>query len=224
MTRLAVAVIATLAITTQVVAPALAQSADSYLPPEVVPLDPQVASQLAQAQAKAREMNPVGNRGMNVSGDAIGDPTNAAINDAGAMNSRTMRQDVMQSLTAPGNGSKFDEWSTNAAPAGNMANAGAQGAPATLGTSDWIMPAKQGSQSGIATNYGNVEQTQTLTGQTQQQQVRHNTSRGGPSNAMSAMAGFAGGAILGSVLRRPGSLMGFGMYPFMMGGSSFLRY
>jgi len=181
-------------------------------------MDPQAASQLAQAQAKAREMNPA----LNVSADTVGDPTNAGLNGAGAMNSRTARQDMMQSLTAPGNGAQFGN---NAMPAGNtgnamagMNNAAGQAAPATLGTSDWIMPEKQSAQAGVATNYGNVEQTQTLTGQTQQQQVRRSTTRGGFSNAMSAMAGFAGGAILGSVLRQPGSLMGYGMYPFMMGG------
>ena len=83
---------------------------------------------------------------------------------------------------------------------------------------DWIMPEKQSGQAGIATNYGNVEQTQTLAGQTQKQQVRQDTRRGGMTNAMSGMAGFLGGAMLGSVLRQPGSMMGFGMYPFMLGG------
>jgi hypothetical protein len=228
MTRLAVAVVATLALTVQVIAPAFAQAADSYLPPEVVPLDPQVASQLAQAQAKARELNPV-NRGLNVSADGIGDPTNAGIS-AGAMNSRTMKQDMMQSLTSSNNGAQFGNMNNNPMPQGNMGNMGnaaAQAAPATTGTSDWIMPEKQSGQAGIATNYGNVEQTQTLSGQTQQQAVRHNTSRGGSSNAISGMAGFLGGAILGSALRRPGSMMGMGMYPFMMGGfgpTSAFRY
>jgi hypothetical protein len=227
MTRLAVAVVATLALTVQVIVPALAQSADSFLPPEVVPLAPQAASQLAEAQARARAMN--------VSGDAIGDATNSGMNAAGAMNSRTMRQDMMQSLASPNSGAQFGNM--NNMPAGNMgnmqagnmgmANAAAQAAPATTGTSDWIMPEKQSGQAGIATSYGNVEQTQTLSGQTQQQAVRHDTRRGGSSNAMSGMAGFLGGAILGSALRRPGSLMGFGMYPFMMGGfgpTSAFRY
>ncbi len=207
MTRLAVAVVAMIALNTQVIVPALAQSADSYLPPEVVPLDPQVASQLAQSEAKARESMPV-NRGLNVSADPIGDPANSAANAAGAMNSRTMRQDMMQSLASPNSGAQF----------GNMGNAAAQAAPATTGTSDWIMPEKPSTQQGIATNYGNVEQTQTLSGQAQQQGVRHDTRRGGMSNAVSGMAGFLGGAILGSALRRPGSLMGMGMYPFMLGG------
>jgi hypothetical protein len=211
MTRLTVAVIATLSLNLQMLVPALAQSADSYLPPEVVPLDPQVASQLAQSQAKAREMN----RGLNVSADTIGDPSTSAMNNAGAMNSRTMRQDMMQSLASPNSGAQFGNMGGNM---GNAPNAAAQAAPATTGTSDWIMPEKPSTQQGIATNYGNVEQTQTLSGQAQQQQVRHDTRRAGMSNAVSGMAGFLGGAILGSALRRPGSLMGFGMYPFMMGG------
>ena len=96
-----------------------------------------------------------------------------------------------------------------------MAN---QAAPATTGTSDWIMPEQKGGQAGVATNFGNVDQTQTLTGQAQQQQVRHSTMRGGGSNAVSAMAGLGAGAILGSVLRRPNSLMGLGMTGLMLNG------
>ena len=218
MVRLTVAAIALLALTVQVVAPAFAQSADSFLPPEVVPLDPQVAAQLSQAQAKARELNPV-NRGLNVSADPVSDAAmnNAsAMNAAGAMSSRGMRQDMMQSLMTPG---------TNGAQVANMnggmnpvANAAPMGAPASTGTSDWIMPEKQSAQGGVATNYGNVDQTQTLTGQAQQQGVRHNTSRGGASNAVSAMAGLGAGAFLGSILRRPGSLTGVGMTGLMFYG------
>ncbi|MBS1990191.1 MAG: hypothetical protein JSS86_04630 [Cyanobacteria bacterium SZAS LIN-2] len=207
MTRLTVAAVATLALTVQVVAPALAQSAnDSFLPPEVLPLDPQVATQLSQAQAKARELNPV-NRGLNVSADTMGDPANGSMMNTGAspMNSRSMRQDMMQSLTAPNNGAQF-------------ANMGDNQPQATTGTSDWIMPEQPSAQAGIATNFGNVEQTQTLTGQTQQQAVRHDTLRRGGSNAISAMAGFGAGAILGSVLRRPNSLMGLGMTGLMLNG------
>jgi hypothetical protein len=208
MTRLAVAAIATFALSAQLVAPAFAQAtADSYLPPEVVPMDPQAASALAQQQAKYREMNPV-NRGLNVSADPMNDP------NAAAMSSRGMRQDMMQSLMSPNtNGAQFANNNMGAAP-----QAAAQGAPATTGTSDWIMPEQKGGQAGVATNFGNVEQTQTLTGQTQQQAVRHSTMRGGGSNAVSALAGFGTGAILGSVLRRPNSLMGLGMTGLMLGG------
>jgi len=217
MTRLTVAAVATLALTVQVVAPAFAQANDSYLPPEVLPLDPQVATQLSQAQAKAREMNPV-NRDLNVSADTMGDPTNGSMvnNGASAMNSRSMRQDMMSALTAPNNGAQFNNMDNN--QANNQAMGNMQGAPATTGTSDWIMPEQPGSQGGIATDFGKVEQTQTLSGQTQQQAVRHDTMRRGGSNAVSAMAGFGAGAILGSVLRRPNSLMGLGMTGLMLNG------
>ncbi len=81
----------------QVSTPAYAQYAmtaesDSFLPPEVVPLDPQVAQKLAQSQAQARDM------GMNVNGD----PNQMNANQDNLSTAKQTRQNVMDSMMNQG--------------------------------------------------------------------------------------------------------------------------
>ena len=177
-------------------APAFAQYSltaeqDSLLPPEVVPLDPQVAQKLAQSQAQARDLN------------VAADPADAG----SAMNtSKQTRQNMMDSMMNQGN---FQNEYAN-----NMQSAN-QGGGET-GTSDWIMPGQDGSSS--MTAFGNVQQTQYLSAPTPHPTVRRDVRRTGLSHAVSALAGFGAGAVLGSTLRRPNTMMGLGMTGLMMTG------
>ncbi len=174
---------------------AMSAADDSMLPPEVVPLDPNVAQKLAQTQAQARDMAD-----LNVSGT----PQNNQ-----SMSSQT-RQNMMDSLMNQGSfQNDFGSPSQNDAP--GMVSQG------NAGTSDWIMPGQQGGASSM-TAYGNVQQTQTLSAPSPNPPVRRDVGRAGLSTAISALAGFGAGAVLGSTLRRPNTMMGVGMTSLMMTG------
>lgn len=178
---------------------AMSAADDSMLPPEVVPLDPNVAQKLAQTQAQARDMAD-----LNVAGTP---QNNQSISSA----SQT-RQNMMDSLMNQGNfQNDFGAPSQNDAP--GMVSQG------NAGTSDWIMPGQQGGASSM-TAYGNVQQTQTLSAPSPNPPVRRDIGRAGLSTAISALAGFGAGAVLGSTLRRPNTMMGVGMTSLMMTGIS----
>jgi hypothetical protein len=191
--------------------PAMAQYAleaeqDSLLPPEVVPLDPAVAQKMAQDQAQARQNfgsntngqnaamagNPAGNNGMS-------NGMNSNMGNMGDMSNGNMQN---QNNMAQG---QFDN-----------SNQGQGVAPGSTGTSDWIMPGQDSSSP--MTAYGNVSQTQTLSAPPSNPIVRRSTRRGGMGTAVSALAGFGAGALVGTMIRRPNSMYGLGMTGLMMTG------
>lgn len=205
----------------QLSSPALAQQfnsgieQDSLLPPEVLPLDPQVAQKLAASQAAAREasglsemqtpgQNSGQSSGMNVSGTPDGSMGQQA------MTSQQTRQNVMDSMMNQGS---FQPIVTG----GNQNQAA--NAQTNSGSSDWIMPGQGQSQQ--STQYGNVEQSQLLSAPPKNNPVvRNNTNHMGFSNAVGALTGLGATALIGTMLlsRRPASMAGLGMAGLMMTG------
>lgn len=195
--------------------PAMAQYSlqaeqDSLLPPDVVPLDPAVGQKMSQAQAAARQ---------NMNNSSYGQQS-AMAGDPSGMNTG------MSNGMSNGNGGGMQNFTQ-----GNMQpNMQAMGqpnmqgqpsmqgqAPGTTGTSDWIMPGGQ-NQNSSTTAYGNVSQTQTLTAPPSNPIVRRSTRRGGMGTAVSALAGFGAGALVGTMIRRPNSLFGLGTAGLMLTG------
>ncbi|MFA6208844.1 MAG: hypothetical protein WCT03_02080 [Candidatus Obscuribacterales bacterium] len=200
--------------------PAMAQyslqaETDSFLPPEVVPLDPAVAQKMSQAQAQARQENANSNSyGQNsaMSGNPAGsnDPgmNNSGMNNFNNQNnSQQARQDMMNQMSQGG---------MNQGQPNFNSSMGGQEVPGNTGTSDWIMPGQD--QNSPTTAYGNVSQTQTLTAPPSNPIVRRTTRRAGMGTAVSALAGFGAGALVGTMIRRPNSLYGLGTTGLMMTG------
>jgi hypothetical protein len=188
---------------------------DSFLPPEVVPLDPAVAQKMSQAQAQARQENANSNSyGQNsaMSGNPAGsnDPgmNNSGMNNFNNQNnSQQARQDMMNQMSQGG---------MNQGQPNFNSSMGGQEVPGNTGTSDWIMPGQD--QNSQTTAYGNVSQTQTLTAPPSNPIVRRTTRRAGMGTAVSALAGFGAGALVGTMIRRPNSLYGLGATGLMMTG------
>ncbi len=203
--------------------PAMAQyslqaETDSFLPPEVVPLDPAVAQKMSQAQAQARQdsANNANSYGQNsaMSGNPAGG-NDAGMNNAGMNNfnnqnnSQQARQDMMNNMMSQGGMNQGQ-------PNFSQSSMGGQEVPGNTGTSDWIMPGQD--QNAPMTAYGNVSQTQTLSAPPSNPIVRRTTRRAGMGTAMSALAGFGAGAMVGTMIRRPNSLYGLGAAGLMMTG------
>jgi len=211
--KLAMSFVLTACVLTQVSLPAFAQNyslsaeQDSFLPPEVVPLDPQVAQKLAQSQAAARDMGGMNAGGMAANMNVSGDPMQNG--NAGNATSQQTRQNIMDSMMNQGS---FQNEAANQQVPGMVAPGGATNS----GTSDWIMPGQDGNSASMA--YGGVQQTQTLSAPPPVPTVRRDIRRAGMSNAVSAIAGFGAGAVLGSVLRRPSNMMGLGVTGLMLTG------
>lgn len=192
--------------------PAMAQyslqaETDSFLPPEVVPLDPAVAQKMSQAQAQARQENANSNSyGQNsaMSGNPSGSNDPGMNNFNNQNNSQQARQDMMNQM------------SMNQGQPNFQSSMGGQEVPGNTGTSDWIMPGQD--QNSATTAYGNVSQTQTLTAPPSNPIVRRTTRRAGMGTAVSALAGFGAGAMVGTMIRRPNSLYGLGAAGLMMTG------
>jgi hypothetical protein len=104
--KLAMSFVLTACVLTQVSLPAFAQNyslsaeQDSFLPPEVVPLDPQVAQKLAQSQAAARDMGGMNAGGMATNMNVSGDPMQNG--NAGNTTSQQTRQNIMDSMMNQG--------------------------------------------------------------------------------------------------------------------------
>lgn len=200
--------------------PAMAQyslqaETDSFLPPEVVPLDPAVAQKMSQAQAQARQENANSSSyGQNsaMSGNPAGS-NDPGMNNSGMSNfnnqnnSQQARQDMMNQMSQGG---------MNQGQPNFNSSMGGQEVPGNTGTSDWIMPGQD--QNSQTTAYGNVSQTQTLTAPPSNPIVRRTTRRAGMGTAVSALAGFGAGALVGTMIRRPNSLYGLGAAGLMMTG------
>jgi len=211
--KLAMSVVLVSCVFAQVSTPAYAQYAmtaesDSFLPPEVVPLDPQVAQKLAQSQAQARDM------GMNVNGD----PNQMNANQDNLSTAKQTRQNVMDSMMNQGSFQNEYANQNQVQAQGDAPGMVSQGAGGNAGgTSDWIMPG-QSDSSAPMTAFGNVQQTQYLSAPSPHPVQRRDIRKSGMSHAVSALAGFGAGAVLGSVLRRPNTMMGLGMTSLMMTG------
>jgi len=179
---------------------------DSLLPPEVVPLDPAVAQKMSQAQAQNRQ-----NYGQNsaMAGSPVGADGSMNNGNNGFPSSQQTRQDMMNSLSQ---GQPMGQMQPNM----NDSSMGGQAVPGNTGTSDWIMPGQD--QNSPMTAYGNVSQTQTLSAPPSNPIVRRTTRRGGMGTAVSALAGFGAGALVGTMIRRPNSLYGLGTTGLMMTG------
>lgn len=189
---------------------------DSLLPPEVVPLDPQAARSLAEKQAQARQAYQANsaNNGYN-SGFSNDDSSNSnqmASNYSGMQNSRQARQEMMNSLMGQENA--MPNMGNNMVPGLSGNNNSALSANTT--TSEWIVPGQNNDAGQMA--YGNVTQTQQLTAPSPNPTVRRDIRRTGISHAISGLAGFGAGALVGTMIRRPNSLWGLGMTGAMMTG------
>jgi hypothetical protein len=175
---------------------------DSLLPPEVLPLDPQVAQKLAASQAAAQTsgLSEMQTPGLTVSGTPNGSMGQA-------MTSQQTRQNVMDSM--------MNQGSFQPNIAGSNQGTTAQN---NTGSSDWIMPGQGQSQQ--STQYGNVEQSQIMSAPPKNPVVRYNTSRMGFSNALGAVTGLGATALIGTMMlsRRPANLAGLGMAGLMMTG------
>ncbi|CAN5254745.1 hypothetical protein BH11CYA1_BH11CYA1_45230 [soil metagenome] len=196
--------------------PAMAQyslqaETDSFLPPEVVPLDPAVAKKMSQAQAQARQENANNSNSYGQNSAMSGYPSGS--NDAGMNNFNNQNSQQAQSgMMSQGN---MNQGMNGGQPNFNS-SMGGQEVPGNTGTSDWIMPGQD--QNSPMTAYGNVSQTQTLNAPPPNPMVRRSTRRGGMGTAVSALAGFGAGAMVGTMIRRPNSLFGLGTTGLMMTG------
>lgn len=211
--------------------PAMAQyslqaQTDSFLPPEVVPLDPAVAQKLSQAQAQARQESANNANSYGQNSAMSGSPT--GYNDAG-MNNFNNQNSMMNQNGMNQNGMNQGNMNLGNMNPGNMnignmnqgqpnfqSSMGGQEVPGNTGTSDWIMPGQD--QNSPMTAYGNVSQTQTLSAPPANPPVRRSTRYPGMGSAVGALATFGAGAMVGSMIRRPSSLYGLGAAGLMMTG------
>jgi hypothetical protein len=196
--------------------PAMAQyslqaETDSFLPPEVVPLDPAVAQKMSQAQAQARQESANNSNSYGQNSAMSGSPTGS--NDAG-MNNFNNQNSMMNQNGMNQNGMNLGNMSQG--QPNFQSNMGGQEVPGNTGTSDWIMPGQD--QNSPMTAYGNVSQTQTLTAPPANPPARRSTRYPGMGTAVGALATFGAGAMVGSMIRRPSSLYGLGAAGLMMTG------
>jgi len=196
--------------------PAMAQYSlqaeqDLLLPPDVVPLDPAVGQRMSQAQAAARQNNNNNSFNNGQQSAMAGDPSmaNGMSNGMSNGNDQGMQNNFNNQSQGQFNNNGMQQANNMNQPNGNV--------PGTTGTSDWIMPGGQ-DQNAPMTAYGNVSQTQTLTAPPSNPIVRRTTRRGGMGTAVSALAGFGAGAMVGTMIRRPNSLFGLGATGLFMTG------
>lgn len=205
---------------------------DSLLPPEVVPIDPTSAGRVAQSQALSFEP------AQTVPGLAGGAETSGSNALAKMQSAKDYRKAALESLmnqkVAPyqysGSGSAFgNQPGVLPQMSGQIPGQQVQGippldtnsmqqAPLTVGqngTQLGMSPLMQPGAAGKAPQTIALQQSQsqTLTGSVKKAKAtRQDTRRGGFTHAASALTGFGSGFFMGSVLRSPGSLAGFGLY------------
>ncbi len=200
--------------------PAMAQYSlqaeqDAMLPPDVVPLDPAVGQRMSQAQAAARQNNANNSYNNGQQSAMAGDPSMANGMSNGMSNGMPNNMSNDQGMQNNFNNQSQGQFN-NMQQANNMGQPNGN-APGSTGTSDWIMPNGQ-DQNAPMTAYGNVSQTQTLTAPPSNPIVRRSTRRGGMGTAVSALAGFGAGAMVGTMIRRPNTLFGLGATGLFMTG------
>lgn len=209
---------------------AQAQTADmgsDLLPPEVVPLDPQAASQLSATQAESREVSA----GQEASAPGL---VAGGGNTTGMQSAQDFRKAAFESLynqQAPAAGGQ-QMWRAGQVSYGNsmpsmpsampgampqMPGAQPQFGFAPPGSPQYSQyPQTPGMTSGPLYS---AHQTQTLSGAPKSQPILKDRRKGGFSHALSALAGFGAGAITHGALMNPQSaMMGLGMFGATMTG------
>jgi len=200
---------------------------ESLLPPEVVPLDPTVAQRMTQAQAQSRaasmEAMPQAQGqafpGM-TGGQQMGQMQTAQDFRKAAFNSLMGQQNVQPRQAfaqgMPGQNGFMGNQPLDGSALGQSPLVSNNGADPQLSQSGWMQPGQNPAMvnNGISTN----PQSQTLTGSVRQKQYRRDIKRGGFSNALSAIAGFGSGMMVGSMVRNPNSAFGLGMMGLGMTG------
>jgi hypothetical protein len=212
-----------------------AQTADlgaDLLPPEVVPLDPQAASQLSAIQLESRQVT--------LGQDAAAPGLVAGGSDNnGTQSAQDFRKAAFESLynqqgQMPASGGQQPAWRAGGVSYGN-AMPGDQ--PMNMPGAMPQMPGAQPQQFGFAppgspqfSQYPqtpgmtsgplySAHQTQTLSGAPKSQPIIKDRRKGGFSHALSALAGFGAGAITHGALMNPQSaMMGLGMFGATMTG------
>jgi hypothetical protein len=199
---------------------------ESLLPPEVVPLDPVVAQKMTQAQAQSRA---VGMDAMPQAQEAAAAPGLAGAGDLSHLQTaQDFRKAALNSLMGQGNISMRQPAGVGLPGAPGSMAPGSQFGAGSAGQSAWISsnggPAPQTGQSGWmqpGQGPGTVSahpQSQTLTGSVKHKQYRRDIKRAGLSNAVSALAGFGSGMMVGSMVRNPSTAFGLGMFGLGMTG------
>lgn len=170
---------------------------DDLLPPEVVPMDPAVAQAMSQKQAMGRQTGMtesqlppgmVGQPPANMPMQSAQDASRAMYNSLMGANGQLPPQ--FANYTPPG-----------ISPAGNGLG------PAPGQQSGLMQPGQIAEANNIA-----PLQSQTLSAPAKHKPVRHDTRRGGFSNAFSAVAGFGSAVAMGGLVRRPSTGFGLGMF------------
>lgn len=177
---------------------------ESLLPPEVVPMDSQVAQKLSQAQAQNRQMG--------------GFDTNARNNRQDAFNALMGREDLGQQMNTanfqPMNGAQMDQYAPGQLlpqaqnQAGQQFNQELSQQQQQMGVSAWQQPGQNGQNSFPA-------QQQTLAGKVKKSPVK-GIARTGLSHTLTGLAAFGAGAYTMSLMRSPsmlysGGMMGMGL-------------
>ncbi len=197
--------------------PGFASGQESLLPPEVVPLDPEMAEQLTASQAQARAAStPIS--GSQEQSWVAGQP-------GGMQTAQEFRQAAFNSLygNEAWNGQYPAQQYRGAAfppPAGSLpavSSLGQHGLVATgqgveLGQSQWVQPSAYNTRVAVGS------QSQVLTGGVKNVPSRHSSKRGGLTNALSAVGAFGSGVFLGSVVRRPNTALGLGLMGLTLSG------
>ncbi len=178
---------------------------DSLLPPEVVPLDLATANSLSAAQADKRQSSFTGANSFATEGSIAPGLVPTGLPE-GMQSAKDARNAAFNSLYAQGQlplqpqSSGFNQGYILGQTPMNGSGSGQYGSP----PSQQAMPT----------------QSQMLSGRSKNQPKIRDIKRAGISNTVSALAGFAGGAMTAGSLLRPygGSAMGLGMYGLTMTG------
>lgn len=191
---------------------------DSLLPPEVVPLDPSTANSMAAQQAQKRAQ--VGTPDVGQQGQVPGLVGNGG--PGGMMSAQDYRKAAFDSLYGQG------QLPQNSAPQWQTGVAQYQPVPMNQQQQNNPQnPQGPGQNMSMSPSYAPYQsagnplpsQSQTLSGGSKNQPKIRDIRRAGISNTVSALAGFAGGALTAGSLMNPQSpMVGAGIFGLTMTG------
>jgi hypothetical protein len=170
---------------------------DSLLPPEVVPLDPASASQMASSQAQSRASDMASAPGLS---SPQASPSNMLPQNGGGSSAQDFRKDAYNSL--------YNQGSLPAA----QNNSGLQGMQGQMGSTPGQLG--NGSMPGQQSNLGQspwmaangAPQQQTLMGGVQNPPSQHGNAKFNTAkHVLSTAAGFGGGMAVGAMMFSRGS-------------------
>lgn len=177
---------------------------DSLLPPEVVPLDPNAASNLSAAETAKRQAQAMGTT---PGAGSVPGLVNTPSYPTAPMTAQQMRSAAYGSMYNQGQMPMQSQWQSGSV---NYNNNPAMNYPALNAPYDAAMANNQPAQS------------QTLTGGSPNHYPTQNITRGGATNTVSGLAALGTAGLLSNFLIRPSSagsaLMGVGMFGLMMTG------